>query len=83
MIKAHIEKGTQSVIEARGSMSELMNDFAILVGSIYGQFQVAHPDTAQLFRVGLTGLLSDPKSPVWKPLEGQEGIIFPIPEKEG
>lgn len=81
MIKAQIEKGKQAVVEARGSFPELVNDIAILVGSIYGQFQAAHPDTAQLFRMAVIGTFVDPQSAVWKPIEGQEGVIFPVSEE--
>lgn len=82
MIKCHIERGKRSGIEARGSAMEIANDITVLINSIHTSFQNADPETAEAFRECLTAIINKPESPVWKPLDGHNGIIFPLPNKE-
>ena len=83
MLNAKICKGEASVIEANGTITELMADVAVLVSGIYNQFLVASPDTAVMFRTGLINLAKDENGPMWQPVDGQKGIIFPrITEEE-
>ncbi len=77
MLKAKIEKNEKTVIEANGSVTELMTDVAVLVSGIYNQFLAASPDTAAMFRAGMINLTNDEKGPMWRPVDGQKGIIFP------
>lgn len=77
MLKAKICKGEVSAIEATGSVPELMADVAMLVSGIYNQFLAANPDTAAVFRTGITNLVKDENGPMWRPVDGQTGIIFP------
>lgn len=80
MIKAIIQQNERSTVEASGAIPELLTDIAVLVNAIYTQFSNADPATAEMFRTGLIGFISDKESNVWKPMAGQTGIIFPKPE---
>lgn len=77
MLKAKVCKDEKTVVEASGSVPELLNDIAVLVSSIYNQLGAAGPYPAMAFRTGLTNLVKDEGSPMWRPVEGQSGIIFP------
>lgn len=77
MLKAKICRDEKTVIEATGSVTELMADVAVLVSGIYNQFLAASPDTAAMFRTGLTNLANDGNGPMWRPVDGQTGIVFP------
>ena len=77
MLNVRIKKDEKSVIEANGTVPELMADVAVLVSGIYNQFLVASPDTAAMFRTGLINLAKDENGPMWRPVDGQKGIIFP------
>lgn len=77
MLKAKVCKDEKTVIEANGSVTELMADVAVLVSGIYNQFLAASPDTAVVFRTGITNLVKDENGPMWTPTDGQTGIIFP------
>ncbi len=82
MIKCHIERGKRSEIEARGSAMEIANDITVLINSIHTSFQNADPETAEAFRKVLTAVISTSESPVWKPQDGHNGIIYQIPGEE-
>lgn len=82
MLKATIQKGESSAIEATGSTMEIMADILVLINSIHTQFQSADPGTAAAFRLGLSEILADPNSSVWKAHDGQSGIILQKPDRE-
>lgn len=82
MIKCHIERGKRSEIEARGSAMEIATSIAVVINSIHTEFQNADPETAAAFRKCLTAIINKPESPVWKPLDGHNGIIYQIPGEE-
>ena len=83
MIKANISKeNKQQVITATGNVQELMNDTAILINGIYTQLRNADPATALMFRAGITNMVADVNGPVWKPMDGQTGIVFSIPKED-
>lgn len=83
MIKANIGKENENhVINAKGTVPELLTDIAILINGLYTQFANVSPETAAQFRIGLVAMLQDPQSVVWSPLENQTGIIFQSPETE-
>ena len=82
MLNVEIKRGNSTeqgsaTITAVGGVPELLNDIAVLVSSIYNQFNAASPDSAALFHDGLKNMANDPNSPLWKPVNGQTGIIFP------
>lgn len=77
MLKAKVCKNEKTVIEANGSVTEMMADVAVLVSGIYNQLLAASPDTAAMFRVGLTNMANDADGPFWRPVDGQTGIVFP------
>ena len=76
MLNVRIKKDEKTVIEATGNVPELMADVAVLVSGIYNQFLVASPDTAEMFRTGMINLTNDENGPMWRPVDGQKGIIF-------
>lgn len=83
MINANISKeNKQQVITAAGNVQELMNDTAILINGIYTQLRNADPATALMFRTGITNMFKDANGPVWKPMGGQTGIVFPMPKED-
>lgn len=83
MIKANIsKKNKQQIINASGSIQELLSDMAILVGGIYTQLRNADPATALQFRTGMTNMISDTWGPAWQPMGNQTGIIFQKPQQE-
>ena len=83
MIKANINKeNKQQVITATGSIEEMMADTAILINGIYNQLKNADPTTARIFRTGITNMVKDATGPVWKPMDGQTGIVFSIPKED-
>ena len=83
MIKANISKeNKQQLIEAVGSVPELINDTTVLIGGIYTQLRNADAVAAELFRAGLIKLLTDKHSPAWKALGNQTGIVFQKPNGE-
>ena len=88
MLKVEIKKGTAEekgrvLISAEGSVSELLNDMALLVSGVYAQFGAADKTTAEFFRIGLQNMAADPNSPFWKISGSQTGIIFKKPDMEG
>lgn len=82
MLKAKIQKGTDSAIEVNGTIIEIANDITVLINSIHTSFQNADPETAAAFRKCLTAIINKPESPVWKPQNGHTGIIYQIPGDE-
>lgn len=76
MLKVNIKKGEQSEIVATGSTSEIMAEIVVMISSIYGQMQTADKIGAEEFRLGLFNVMTDPNGPMWKPLEGTEGVAF-------
>lgn len=82
MLKVHIERGKRSDIAARGSAMEIAANIAVVINSIHTEFQNADPETAVAFRECLTAIINKPESPVWKPQDGQAGIIYQIPGEE-
>lgn len=82
MIKVNISRENEKqVIEAKGSLQEMLTDLAVLLSGIYNQFRNADPDTAAAFRQGLQGMVADPDGPCWKILGDMTGIIFQSPEE--
>lgn len=82
MIKANInKKNKQQLIDAVGSVPELINDTTVLISGIYTQLKNADQVTAELFRAGLIKLLTDKHSPAWKALGNQTGIVFQKPDE--
>lgn len=82
MIKVNISRENEKqVIEAKGSVQEMLTDLAVLLSGIYNQFQNADPATAAVFRQGVQGMVADPDSPCWKVLGDMTGIIFQTPEE--
>lgn len=80
MIKAHIEKGSNTVsVTARGGVPELMNDMALLVSGVHAQLQAADPMVAAMFRTGVINMAMDLNGPFWN--TRQTGIIIQTPEK--
>ena len=71
-----------AVIEANGSIPELLTDIAVVINAIYTQFSTADRASAAAFRAGIKSIVNDSGSIMWRPLEGQTGIIFPKPEGE-
>lgn len=83
MLKANISKeNKQQTVQAAGSIPEVMNDVAVLLSSIYNQFNAISPAAAKLFRKGMENMLRDPKGEVWKAAGNQTGVIFRRPDEE-
>lgn len=83
MIKVNISRENEKqVIEAKGSVQEMLTDMAVLLSGIYNQFQNADPATAAVFRRGMQAMMADPDSPCWKVLGDMTGISFQTPEEE-
>lgn len=83
MINANISKDNkQQVITATGSIEEMMADTAILINAIYNQLKNADPTSALIFRTGITNMVKDATGPVWKPMDGQTGIVFSVPKED-
>lgn len=83
MINANISKeNKQQVITATGSIEEMMADTAILINSIYTQLKNADPATALQFRTGMISMICDTQGPIWKPMDGQTGIVFQRPKED-
>lgn len=83
MLKANIsKKNAHQMIEANGSIPELMNDIAVLLTAINTQLGAASPAAASLFRKGVENMIRDPGGTVWRAGSGQAGIIFKKPEEE-
>ena len=78
MLKVNIKKGEQSEIVATGSTAEIMADIVVTINSIYGQMQAADKNGAEEFRLGLFNVMTDPNGPMWKPIEGAEGVEFKL-----
>ena len=82
MLKINISRENEKqVIEAKGSVQEMLTDLAVLISGIHAQFQNADPATAAVFRQGVQGMVADPDSPCWKVLGDMTGIIFQTPEE--
>lgn len=77
MIKANIKRGEKAEIQAKGSIPELLGDLAELVNGIHSQFKAVSPTAANLFRAGFESMVNDPQCPMWTPMDGQMGVIFP------
>lgn len=83
MLKVDISReNKQQTVQAAGSIPEVMNDVAVLLSSIYNQFNAVSPAAAKLFRKGIENMLRDPKGEVWKAAGSQTGIIFRKPDEE-
>lgn len=81
MIKAHIQKGMDGALEAKGSLLEILSDYANIGRAIYNQLKSAGCDEeAEAFRIGVKQLTGDPESPMWKPMPGI-GIAIVEPEE--
>lgn len=83
MIRANISKeNTKQIIEATGSIPELLNDVAVLLSGIYNQFNAVSPAAAKLFKTGIENMVKDPNSVVWQAGGNQTGIAFQLPGQE-
>ena len=84
MIKAEIKCGNEqsngsATIVATGGVNEILNDIAVLINGIHTQLSANDSVAGHLFRCSLTGLINDPNSPLWTPMDGQSGIVFKKP----
>ncbi len=84
MLKADIKRGVpeevgRSEITATGSVTEIVNDVAVLINGIYNQFKAASPETAALFRRQVEILVEQPDDLLWGAHGDQTGIIFKKP----
>ena len=83
MLKTNISKeNTKQIIEATGSIPELMNDVAVLLSGIYSQFNAVSPAAAKLFKTGVQSIVKDNDSAVWRTNGNQTGIAFRMPGQE-
>ena len=76
MLKVNIQKGQASIVEATGTVEEITTDIAVVVNTIYTQFNSVDPETAHALRIAFSALVNEPRGLMWKPLDGQSGIIF-------
>lgn len=82
MIKAHSQKGMDGALEAKGSLLEILSDYANIGSVIYNQLKSAGGDEeAEAFRIGVKHLTGNPESPMWKPMPGMNGIAIVEPEE--
>ena len=83
MLKTNINKNNEKqIIEATGSIPELLNDLAVVLSGIYNQLRAASPAAAVLFKRGVERMIKDPNSKVWNAGNGQIGLAFRFPGKE-
>lgn len=83
MLKTNINKNNEKqIIEASGSIPELLNDLAVVLSGIYNQFKAVSPSAAVLFKRGVERMIKDPNGKVWNAGNGQTGIAFRLPDKE-
>lgn len=83
MLKTDINKeNKRQIIEASGSIPELMNDVAVVLSGIYNQFNAVSPAAAKHFKQGIENMVKDPNGAVWKSITKQTGIAFRMPGEE-
>ena len=81
MIKAEINKENKNqTITAKGNVPEIVNDVAVLINSLYTQFQAVDQVSAAVFRQGLEKLFI-PDSRLWNTNGNQTGIAFTRPQE--
>ena len=77
MLKASISKDNGTTVTATGPVSEVMADVIVMMTALYNQLLAADEDAAEAFRNGLSNIIKDKNGPMWQPINGQKGIIFP------
>lgn len=83
MLKTNINKNNEKqIIEATGSIPELMNDVAVVLSAIHNQLEAVSPAAAVFFKRGIERMIKDPKGKVWTASGNQTGITFRMPEKK-
>ena len=66
--------GKDCRIEFKGSIRDAVNHTANIVRSMYERYREDEPVMAELFKIGVTLLIGDDNSPVWKDEEEKDGI---------
>ena len=83
MLKTNIDKNNpKQIIEATGSIPELMSDVAVLLSGIYRQLNAVSPAAAKCFKQGIENMVKDPKGTMWQAGGNQTGIAFRMFDQE-
>ena len=87
MLKVKIEDSgsrTDCVIMGSGDIKQLTAEVGMVIQALHSQTKAANPFLAMAFRQGLIYLLTDPKTPVWDPVDSGHGmcVVTPTNSKE-
>ena len=80
MIKATIQVGARSTIEANGALKEIIGDTLAIINGIYTQLSASDKMSGVAYRAAILTLLEKPE--VWKPQGESVGFAMVTPEKD-
>lgn len=70
MLKIEINGLNNNPISLNGSLIEITAEMGMAIMGVHCAFLQRDPAAAKLFRLALTDLVNDPKSPIWEPPAG-------------